>query len=183
MNLLQHADAFAVKAHGEQKRKYTGDPYIVHPRAVANTLARHGMPEYVQAAGLLHDVVEDTPVTLDDIRAEFGDIVATLVGEVTDVAKPGDGNRAFRVAKNREHAARATYYGAAIKLANLIDNTTSIVTYDPNFAKVYLPEKRAVLEVLRHGPPTLVYAAYAALTMAEAKIAGKACCGEVPVVK
>ncbi len=100
-------------------------------------------------------MVEDTPVTLDEIRDAFGDLVADLVGDLTDVSKPSDGNRAARKAIDRHHTELASPQAKTIKLADLIDNTRSIVQYDPDFAKVYLVEKALLLEVLREGDATL----------------------------
>jgi GTP pyrophosphokinase len=72
----------AEEAHREQKRN-SGEPYINHCLAVANILTELRVPPEVVAAGLLHDTVEDTEVTLDDIRRDFGEVVASLVDGVT----------------------------------------------------------------------------------------------------
>jgi len=172
---------FAARAHGDQKRKYTGEPYIQHPVAVAGLLgdmmrskAESFYCDSLMAAALLHDTVEDTAVTVPDLRSHFGEFIASLVEEVTDVAKPEDGNRAARVAINREHVAKASYYGKAIKLADLIDNSRSIVQHDPSFAPVYLREKEALLAVLADGPQPLILLAWKTLAagwrqLAEAK--------------
>ena len=76
--LLQRAFRFAAKAHKGQKR-VSGEPYINHCLAVAIILAELHVPPVVVAAGLLHDTVEDTSVTLEDLRADFGDEIAKLV--------------------------------------------------------------------------------------------------------
>lgn len=153
--IIAKALRFATKAHEGQTRKYTGEPYINHPKQVMATLKKLGKPNPVLAAALLHDVVEDCGVTLDTIRAEFGDKVARLVGEVTDASKPSDGTREVRKAIDREHYARASDDGKSIKLADLIDNTRSILARDADFAKVYLAEKRRLLPFLRGGDKTL----------------------------
>ena len=80
--LVQRAYRMAEDAHREQKRN-SGEPYITHCLAVANILADLRVPPEVIAAGLLHDTVEDTEVTLDDVRRDFGEIVASLVDGVT----------------------------------------------------------------------------------------------------
>lgn len=147
-NLILLARTFASRAHRGQVRKYTGEPYINHPVEVADIVRRHnGSPEMI-AAALLHDVVEDTDVTLDDISSEFGESVANLVADLTDVSRPEDGNRATRKAMDREHTAQASAAAMVIKAADLISNTSSIVEHDPSFAKVYLKEKRALLDVM-----------------------------------
>ena len=80
--LVQRAYRVAEDAHREQKR-HSGEPYITHCLAVANILTELRIPPEVIAAGLLHDTVEDTEITLEDIRRDFGDIVASLVDGVT----------------------------------------------------------------------------------------------------
>ena len=69
-NLIRRAKAFATQAHAsiDQRRKYTGLPYIVHPEAVAELVEATGAGPEVVAAAWLHDVVEDTPVELEQIR-------------------------------------------------------------------------------------------------------------------
>jgi len=80
--LIEKAFRFAEKAHEGQKRM-SGDPYITHPVAVAEIIADLGLPDTVIAAALLHDVVEDAGISIDDITSEFGDEVAMLVDGVT----------------------------------------------------------------------------------------------------
>lgn len=84
--LLRQAYDMAEGAHKGEKR-FTGHPFITHPLAVAYTLAHMGMHINVVAAGLLHDVVEDTGIELDDVRERFGADVASLVDSVTKLKK------------------------------------------------------------------------------------------------
>lgn len=84
--LLERAYDVAEKMHGTQMRK-SGDPYITHPLAVTTILAGIGMTEPTLVASLLHDTVEDTPYTLDQLRKDFGDEVAQLVDGVTKLDK------------------------------------------------------------------------------------------------
>jgi GTP diphosphokinase / guanosine-3',5'-bis(diphosphate) 3'-diphosphatase len=84
--LLERAYAVADKWHAGQMRK-SGDPYITHPLAVTTILADIGMTEPTLVAALLHDTVEDTPYTLEALRADFGDEVALLVDGVTKLDK------------------------------------------------------------------------------------------------
>lgn len=154
----ERARVFAIAAHeaAGQRRKYTGRPYWEHPARVA-ALVAEVLPgdEEAEAAAWLHDVVEDTAVGLDTIHGLFGSRVARLVGEVTDVSRPEDGNRAARKAIDREHLAGASPAGQTIKLADMIDNLRSIATHDPAFAKVYLAEKERLVERLGLGSPAL----------------------------
>jgi guanosine-3',5'-bis(diphosphate) 3'-pyrophosphohydrolase len=98
--VLERAYLTAERLHGTQTRK-SGDPYITHPLAVTTILAEIGMTEPTLVAALLHDTVEDTPYTLDELRAEFGDEVAVLVDGVTklDKVKYGDTAQAETIRK------------------------------------------------------------------------------------
>ena len=89
---VKHAIEVAKEAHEGQMRK-TGEPYIVHPLAVKKILEEWGMDEDTIIAGLLHDTVEDTDLTLDDIKNEFGESVAFLVDGVTKLSTARTGMR------------------------------------------------------------------------------------------
>jgi (p)ppGpp synthase/HD superfamily hydrolase len=110
-------------------------------------------------AAVLHDVVEDTPVELTEIKEEFGPVVATYVDGLTDVSRPEDGNRAERKALDRDHTAEQSAEVQTIKLADLIHNTASIEQHDPSFYKVYKREKIELLKVLTKGDLTLMFRA------------------------
>ena len=152
---VQYAVEYATNAHGEQKRKYTGQPYITHCIAVAETVARVTDDAEIIAAAVLHDTIEDTATTFDDILLTFGPRVARLVMEVTDASTFKDGNRAARKLIDLQRLAKSSADGATIKLADIIDNSKDILAHDPNFAKVYLREKAASLAVLQHGNKAL----------------------------
>ena len=156
--LIDKARVFATAAHAAvgQTRKYTGEPYVVHPIEVSELVASVGGTDAMVAAALLHDVLEDTGVTFDVLDAEFGSEVAELVLWLTDVSKPEDGNRSTRKALDRQHSAAAPAEAQTIKVADLISNTRSIVAHDPDFAKVYLKEKRMLLEVQTKADPALL---------------------------
>lgn len=145
------AAEFAKSAHGEQKRKYTDEPYFVHLNEVASIVEDFGADDDVIAAAYLHDVLEDTPTTYEGLAEIFGERVATLVNEVTDVSRKEDGNRKVRKELDRQHLAKASVEGQMIKLADLISNTKSIIEHDEDFAVTYLKEKKALLEVLNKG--------------------------------
>lgn len=161
--VLAHYYARAAHAAVGQRRKYTNEPYIVHPVEVASLVRSVTSDENVIAAALLHDVIEDTKVTPHDLLCVFGLEVVKLVIEVTDVSRPEDGNREVRKAIDRAHLANASPEGQTIKLADLICNTQSIVEHDPKFAKVYLKEKSLLLEVLTRGDKRLYDAAHKTL--------------------
>jgi (p)ppGpp synthase/HD superfamily hydrolase len=173
MDIVRKAQVYAMAAHAAvgQKRKYTGEPYIVHPAEVAKIVAGvPGSTPDMVAAAYLHDVVEDTGCTFTDIHIAFGIDIATLVGWLTDVSKPEDGNRAHRKAIDRAHTAAAPAEAMTIKCADLRSNTISIAKYDPAFAKTYLAEKREMLAVMTKANPVALKMAYDALEEAEATL-------------
>ncbi len=88
---IEDALAFATDAHKEQFRK-SGEPYIVHPILVASIVAKITEDESMVMAALLHDVVEDTPVTIEEVKARYGDDVAHLVGGLTKIDSLRDAN-------------------------------------------------------------------------------------------
>lgn len=168
--MKETADEFAARSHSGQVRKYTGEPYIVHPRAVRALVSRFPhTPEMLDAA-VLHDTVEDTDATLEDVLYAFGAVVMQMVADLTDISTPEDGNRAQRKAKDRLHTAAALPNSKTIKLADLIHNTGSIIAHDPAFARVYLKEKALLLQVLTEADPGMYALAVATLNEAEAKL-------------
>lgn len=114
-----------------------------------------GCTEEMIAAAWLHDTVEDTSVTIEQIKENFGAKVAELVWMLTDISRPEDGNRAQRKAIDRKHIANASAEAQTIKLADLIDNTESIVQHDIGFAKIYISEKIKLLGELLKGDDAL----------------------------
>jgi len=116
---VARARVFAVAAHGEQR--YGDQPYSVHLDAVVEILAPFG--EEAQTVGYLHDVAEDTPVSLEMLRTEFGERAAKLVSLVTD--EPGANRRERKARSNAKLAAvaeedsLALVVKAADRLANL----------------------------------------------------------------
>lgn len=155
-NLAIRAMVFARAAHAGHFRKYTGNPYADHLAEVAgivSTVAPFGSMRLMVSVAWLHDCVEDVGVTLDEIHQEFGPDVAQGVAGLSDLET---GNRAERKAASRARLAACDGWVQTIKVADLISNTSSIVKHDANFAKVYLHEKRALLEVLTRADERLV---------------------------
>jgi len=154
--LIDHAYEFAKAAHGDQQRKYTFAPYITHPVAVARLVSSVTNDCEMICAALMHDVIEDTPVTFDQIRDEFGLYVADYVMELTDHhSDPAIGNRSVRKAKECERLRGVSENAQTIKLADMIDNSASIAKHDPDFAKVYMAEKFNLLIALKGGHSVL----------------------------
>jgi len=156
--LINRASAFAEWKHIDHARKYTNLPYFTHLRNVAHIVASVTNDEEVIAAAFLHDTLEDTATSYDELVAEFGGRVADLVREVTDVYTSDYFpfyNRQHRKLLERQRLADTSADAQTIKLADLIDNSRDIVKHDPGFARKYLAEKRALLDVMKLGDPIL----------------------------
>ncbi|WP_419659681.1 metal dependent phosphohydrolase [Desulfosarcina variabilis str. Montpellier] len=155
--LVSEARKYATEVHRriDQRRKYTNQPYEVHLKTVAQIVTTVSDDPEMIAAAWLHDTVEDTPATIEEIEAVFGTNVALLVRELTDVSRPGDGNRSVRKAIDRTHIANASARAQTIKLADLIDNCQDICREDPKFAIVFCSEMEALLAVLNKGDERL----------------------------
>ena len=115
---------FAARAHAGQFRKGIGQvPYINHPCAVADFVAKAGGEQAAVIAAVLHDVVEDTSITLDEIEAEFGEEIAKYVAALTDTpemsALPGKARKAMQ-------AEKIAYAPDAAKLIKLADQTNNL---------------------------------------------------------
>lgn len=154
-SLVNRALAFAAEAHGSvgQTRKYTGEPYINHPVEVMEIVRGVEHTDEMLAAALLHDTIEDTPTTREDVEREFGPKVAALVMELTDQCH--EGNRATRKAAEAARLGTISPEAQTVKIADFISNSRSIVEHDPGFARVYLREKVRVLSVMTDGDPSL----------------------------
>lgn len=146
---------FAKWAHRKQKRKYTNDPYIVHPVEVMNIVATVPHTKEMLMAALLHDVVEDCGVSNQTIDLLFGIEVADKVWWLTDPVYTEKLNRKARKEGDCIRLSMAPADVQTIKLADLASNSKSIVEHDPKFAVTYLKEKAALLKVLTKGDPNL----------------------------
>jgi len=154
MNKVKIAQLIAETAHGalDQKRKYTGRPYIVHPAEVVEILMSVGITdENILSAAWLHDVVEDTGITLKFILEHIDYKVAALVDMVTDISEPEDGNRETRKRIDREHYLTADYGGKSIKLSDCLSNGRDIEKNDRNFSIVYFKEIKLLHPYLKGG--------------------------------
>ena len=149
-DMVLKAKIFATQAHAlvEQKRKYTGEDYIVHPARVAKIVRNFGGSDAQIAAAWLHDTVEDTDVDILDVRMEFGNVIGDIVDGLTDVSQLSDGNRKLRKAMDRAHSADATATAQFVKCADIIDNSADISANDPSFSKVYKKEMLELLAVM-----------------------------------
>lgn len=144
--MVEKARVFAVAAHEavKQRRKFTDELYPIHTLEVAAEVANSAPDADVLdiVTAILHDIIEDTGITRELIKAEFGEVVANLVVQLTDVALPEHGNRALRMAINAVHVKYITVRAKRIKLRDINHNVRNIAAADPDFGKVYLPEKK-----------------------------------------
>lgn len=163
MNDVLSAISYAAVAHAEvgQLRAYSGEPYIVHPIEVVTVLLLSDLTDTATLmAGALHDVVEDTHKTLNMVREKFGSEISELVSEVTNPDNKPEGlSRAERKALDREHVAAASPRAQNCKCADVASNIGTgkhnLAEIDPEFATVYLPEKKAAMAVLTKADPKL----------------------------
>lgn len=160
MDMKVYAREFAAIAHQGQKRKYTGEDYIVHPIEVSEIVQTVQHTEEMVIAALLHDVVEDTRYTHSDILERFGPLVTEYVFWLTDVSLPEHGNRKLRKHLDLLHLSGAPPEVQTVKVADLLSNSKSILEHDRDFWKVYGREKRELLCVLSSADPILLSQAW-----------------------
>tara|TARA_Y100000389_G_scaffold134935_1_gene132419 strand:+ start:422 stop:955 length:534 start_codon:yes stop_codon:yes gene_type:complete len=163
MKHFDKIEELARNLHGEQKRKYTGEPYVNHTVEVSKIVKEHGGDESMVYAALLHDVLEDTPTSenelMDLLMVIFDNYmiskdVLMLVKELTDVFIKEDYpdiNRKGRKEMESIRLGKVSPRAQTIKYADLLDNSRDIVYNDPKFAKVYLKEKEQILKYMTKG--------------------------------
>ena len=153
LSLLFKALAFSAEKHTKQRRKDIEEsPYINHPIALANILAqRWVIDENVLCAAILHDTLEDTETTADELREHFGEKITSIVLEVTDDKSL---EKSVRKQKQVEHAASISHEAKLVKLADKIANITDIINTPPvdwsnARKKDYFDWAKAVVDNLR----------------------------------
>lgn len=130
--LKDKAKAFAIKAHEGQHRKTSKEPYITHPIRVAERLETIDSSEDLICAGYLHDVVEDTPYEMEDIRKHFGKKVQELVSAHTeDKSKSWRERKAHTIAMIKHADKNVKYLIVADKLDNLLELEKEIKLHGP----------------------------------------------------
>jgi guanosine-3',5'-bis(diphosphate) 3'-pyrophosphohydrolase len=148
----------ANRAHAGQVRKYNGNPYITHPIRVANAARQHGMSDQAVQAAILHDVLEDTNVGEDEIRALCGEQVLRLVKELTNPSHRPENkgkSRAARKAMDREHLRAASREAKQLKLLDRIDNLLEMAGAPSGFRRLYIEESNQLLAVIRDADEVL----------------------------
>ncbi|WP_460825652.1 RelA/SpoT family protein [Nostocoides australiense] len=148
--IIERAYEVAEEAHRDQKRK-SGEPYITHPLAVASILATLGMPTDTVAAALLHDVVEDTDVPLEEIEREFGREIARMVDGVTKLDKVKFGEAAVSETLRKMVVAMAGDIRVlVIKLADRLHNARTWQYVPPESAQRKAAETLEIYAPLAH---------------------------------
>ena len=152
ISLIRKAWEFCVRHHDGQMRA-SGEPYIIHPLEVAEVLAEMKMDATAIAAGLLHDSVEDTPATNEEIEAEFGDQVAHIVEGVTKIDKIQFANREDRQAENVRKMLLAMVSDVRvvlIKLADRLHNMRTLEHLQPDRQEAIARETQDIYAPLAH---------------------------------
>ncbi len=156
---------FVKLKHGEQKRKYTNEPYYNHLISVAQIVSQH--EENCIEVALCHDLFEDTACRFEELYKKLVFIgyfggeaydICTNVKELTDKFTKEEFpylNRATRKENECKRLATISYRAQTVKYADLIDNTRSIAEYDKEFSKTYLKEKEQILKVMIKGNKAL----------------------------
>ena len=165
--MVEGALTFASLAHKNQTRKYTNEPYIEHPKLVSKIINDYmkscdDIPLFafdpldysvLISAALLHDTVEDTNTTYEQIQKLSGKSVCDLVYWVTDELTPKDGNRKFRKQKYLEKILQAPYDAKCLKVADILANIKNLAEVVPDddldFAIKYIGEKEDMVNALK----------------------------------
>ncbi len=161
-NLLQQITDFATRAHGSQRRKFADEPYINHPVRVMETCREHTQDICLLAAALLHDVLEDTSTSKEQMRDFLKTVLSNedsirtlnIVVELTDVytkEQYPDLNRRQRKAKESERLAGVSAQAQNIKYADIIDNSKNISNAETGFARIVLHEYKNLVKVMNAG--------------------------------
>jgi guanosine-3',5'-bis(diphosphate) 3'-pyrophosphohydrolase len=144
--LLSRAFAYAAAAHEGQKRR-SGEPFVHHPWATAKVCAELRLDEQAIAAALLHDVVEDTEVDLDELRAEFGAEIATLVEGVTKLTRTSFQSREQAEAENYRKMIVAMAQDVRVILIKLADRLHNMRTIEYQGKQAQVRKAKETLEV------------------------------------
>lgn len=164
--LLDKVYEYAEEAHGDQKRKYSGDPYITHCKRVMQTCAKYTNDISILSAALLHDVLEDTEVEVRGLRQfllsvmkkEDAEKTIELIVDLTDVfVKEAyqHMNRKERKIKEAERLHTIHPDAQTVKYADILDNSVDITENDKGFARKYLKEVQNILSGMPEGNQVL----------------------------
>jgi (p)ppGpp synthase/HD superfamily hydrolase len=164
--ILEKIKAYADSAHGSQMRKFSRERYINHPVRVMEICREYTQDVPILAAALLHDVLEDTKVTRQELHKFLTSVMDSglaaithhLVVELTDVYIKSDYpllNRRTRRTKEAERLSGVSPEAQLIKYADVIDNVVDISRHETDFALVYIRESKQLLQQIDKGDPAL----------------------------
>ena len=186
LDIIREAEAFAEKAHEGQMRKGPSKaPYITHPLAVADILKVHNATTEAVLGGLLHDVVEDTEYSLDDIAGLFGDYVAVIVDYVTEPdhdIRPWKQRKKDYLARIADAPYDAVLVASADKLHNLRDTLRDYKEYGDDIWSMFNSQKdvqfwyyKSLVEIFekRDIPPMITKEMAEILTQIHGRLAKK----------
>ena len=167
-NKLELLFEFVKQQHGEAVRKYTNEPYFMHPFRVAEILSSVTQEEHMIAIALCHDLIDDTDCTISVLKIklkEFGFSSANTRFICNGVMYLSDYyvksifpeiNRKKRKQWEAKRLWSIPDWAQTIKYADIIDNSENIEKLDPKFSKIYLPEKKLILSRMQLGNPVLL---------------------------
>lgn len=159
-DLIEKAVLMGRSAHGDQVRKYTGEPYFdTHCKSVANLVSKECDKVGIRGedkrnmivAALLHDVVEDTKVTIEEVIKRFNLEIGEMVYDLTDHFTPENYphfNREQRKKLECDRLAACKFRVRLIKKCDIIDNSSDIEKIDSGFKHIFLREKERLLKAL-----------------------------------
>lgn len=143
INLVEKATVFATEKHIKQFRKFNGEPYVEHPKRVAQTVSAITFNDKLVAAALLHDTIEDTDTTYEEIVTEFGAEVADLVRDLTS-----DKEEIKIVGKDiylTEKMNKMNPDALLIKLADRLDNVSDLTMKNEEWSRAYAVQTNYIL--------------------------------------
>lgn len=166
MNLLDKIEQYAREAHGTQVRKFEDLPYITHLVRVKNLCSEYTNNTCILVVAILHDVLEDTPVTAGELHAFLRENMiekeaaqtVELVIELTDVFtkdKYPQWNRRKRKQKEAERISKISAPAQTVKYADILDNSQTLSKADDSFVQTYLRESLAILRLATKGDQRL----------------------------
>lgn len=167
---------FVKEMHGDQKRKYTGEPYYTHLLSVADRVDPYKSSGYETEIALCHDLIEDTECSLAELSSkllslgynvEEDEVILAGVNDLTDKythEKYPSLNRAQRKALEGSRIIKSSPIAQTVKYADIIDNMLSLAEHDPDFARVYAREVNGYLPKINQGNRELYEACCELLT-------------------
>lgn len=175
---ISGAREFAEKAHKGQKRSFSDEPYVNHPYSVAKILYDMGASTDLVIAAILHDTLEDTPVTMFELEAEFGAMITSLVWWVSEPSKIEESKhrkptKHQRKAEFNSKISAAPTKAQTLKAADILHNTLDMIKYghmNTGRAERFAIAKRTTTHLLKGANKELLKKVFKALDELDAKV-------------